>query len=158
MPQVPRVKETQAIEGRAMRTMRGESSKEDVILVSMSCLTFLRCHGVQPTRLLCPWYFPGKNTGMGCRFLLQGIFLTQGWSLGLLHWQVSSSPLSHQESPTTAAVAITSLNGTDETITYCTLTMNLALERRDLSFLHSTDARLETQRSEATCLGFYSLE
>ena len=72
--------------------------------------------------------------------------------------QVDSSPLGHQESPTTAAVAITSLNGTDETITYCTLTMNLALERRDLSFLHSTDARLETQRSEATCLGFYSLE
>ena len=31
--------------------------------------------------------FPGKNTGMGCHFLLQGIFLTQGWNLPLLHWQ-----------------------------------------------------------------------
>jgi len=29
-----------------------------------------------PTRLLCPWDFPDKNTGMGCHFLLQGIFLT----------------------------------------------------------------------------------
>ena len=29
-------------------------------------------------RLLCPWDSPGKNTGMGCHFLLQGIFLTQG--------------------------------------------------------------------------------
>ena len=29
--------------------------------------------------------FPGKNTGVGCHFLLQGIFLTQGWNLGLLH-------------------------------------------------------------------------
>ena len=28
-------------------------------------------------RLLYPWDFPGKNTGVGCHFLLQGIFLTQ---------------------------------------------------------------------------------
>ena len=28
-------------------------------------------HGLQPTRLLCPWDFPGKNTGVGCHFLLQ---------------------------------------------------------------------------------------
>ena len=31
----------------------------------------LRPHGLQPTRLLCPWNFPGKNTGMVCYFLLQ---------------------------------------------------------------------------------------
>ena len=30
------------------------------------------------TRLLCPWDFPGKNTRMGCHFLLQGIIPTQG--------------------------------------------------------------------------------
>ena len=28
--------------------------------------------------ILCPWNFPGKNTGVGCHFLLQGIFPTQG--------------------------------------------------------------------------------
>ena len=28
-------------------------------------------HGLQPTRLLCPWDFPGRNTGGGCHFLLQ---------------------------------------------------------------------------------------
>ena len=39
--------------------------------------------------------FPGKNTGMGCHFLLQGIVLTQGLNLGLLHWQADSLPLSH---------------------------------------------------------------
>ena len=33
---------------------------------------------VQPSRLHCPWYFSSMNTGMGCHFLLQGIFLTQG--------------------------------------------------------------------------------
>ena len=40
-----------------------------------------------PTRLLCPENFSGKNTGVGCHFLLQGIFLTQGLSPHLLHWQ-----------------------------------------------------------------------
>ena len=34
--------------------------------------------------LLCSWNFPGKNTGVGCHFLLQGIFLTQRWDLGLV--------------------------------------------------------------------------
>jgi len=37
----------------------------------------LQPHGPWPTRLLCPWDFPGKNTGVGCHALLQGIFLTQ---------------------------------------------------------------------------------
>ena len=35
------------------------------------------------TRLLCPWDFLGKSTGMGCHFLLQGIYPTQGLNLGL---------------------------------------------------------------------------
>ena len=39
--------------------------------------------------------FPGKNTGVGNHFLLQGIFLTQQWNPCLLHWQVDSLPLSH---------------------------------------------------------------
>ena len=38
-------------------------------------------HGLQPTRLLCLWYFPGKDTGVGCHFLLQGIFPSQGLNL-----------------------------------------------------------------------------
>ena len=37
-----------------------------------------------PARLLCPWDFPGKNTRVGCHFLLQGIFATQGSKLYLL--------------------------------------------------------------------------
>ena len=53
----------------------------------------LQPHGLQPPRLLCPWDFPGKNTGVVCHFLLQGIFLTQGSNLcllSLLRWQVDS--------------------------------------------------------------------
>ena len=45
----------------------------------------LRPHGPQPTRLLRPWDSPGKNTGVGCHFLLQGIFPTQGLNRGLPH-------------------------------------------------------------------------
>ena len=41
---------------------------------------------------------PGKNTGVGCHAFLQGIFLTQGSNLQLLHWQADSLPLSHQGS------------------------------------------------------------
>ena len=37
-----------------------------------------------PVRLLCPWDFPGKNTGVGYHFLPQGIFLTQGSNPSLL--------------------------------------------------------------------------
>ena len=44
-------------------------------------------HELQPAKLLCPWDFPGKNTGVGCHFLLQGNFLTQGVNLHLLHQQ-----------------------------------------------------------------------
>ena len=43
----------------------------------------------------CPWDFPGKNTGVGCHFLLQEIFLTQGLNLGLLHGRQMLYHLSH---------------------------------------------------------------
>ena len=42
-------------------------------------------HGLWPTRLLCPWNSPGKNTGVGCHALLQGIFPIQGSYPSLLH-------------------------------------------------------------------------
>ena len=63
---------------------RGKSESESE--VAQSCPT--RCdpiYGLQPTRLLRPWDFPGKNTGVGCHFLLQGIFLIQGWNPHLPH-------------------------------------------------------------------------
>ena len=44
-------------------------------------------------RLVCPWNSPGKNIGVGCHVLLQGIFLTQASNLlllHLLHWQLGS--------------------------------------------------------------------
>ena len=57
-----------------------------VCVLSCKALSdLLRPHGLQPTRLLCPWDFPGKNTGVGCHFLLQGIFLSQGSNPRLLY-------------------------------------------------------------------------
>ena len=53
-----------------------------------SYLTLCNPYGLG--RFLHPWASPGKNTGMGCHTLLQGIFLTQGLNLPLLcllHWQ-----------------------------------------------------------------------
>ena len=63
--------------------------------LSLCCLLFsrsvvsdsVRPRGLQPSRLLCPWDSPGKNTGGGCHCLLQGIF-PHPRLLHLLCWQV----------------------------------------------------------------------
>ena len=44
-----------------------------------------KAYGLWPARLLCPWDSPGKNTGVGCCALLQGIFPAQGSNPCLLH-------------------------------------------------------------------------
>ena len=62
--------------------------------VAQSCLT-LPSHGLWPTRLLCPWNSPGKNTGAGCHFLLQGIFPTQRLNPRLPHCRQILYHLSH---------------------------------------------------------------
>ena len=59
----------------------------------MHCVWSIMSDSFWPARLLYPWNFPDKNTGVGCHFLLQGIFPIQGLNLGLLrllHWQADS--------------------------------------------------------------------
>ena len=56
-------------------------------------------HGLKPSRLLCPWDSPGKNTGVDCHALLQRIFLTQGPNLHLLLWWADSLPLAPPGKP-----------------------------------------------------------
>ena len=60
---------------------------------------FLLPTGLQPTWLLCSWDSLGKNIEGGCHFLLQWIFLTQGFNSCVLHRQGDSSPPSQQGSP-----------------------------------------------------------
>ena len=60
-----------------------EKRKGSLSVVSDS----LTPHGLQPTRLLCPWDFPGKSTGVGCHRLLQLISgMIKYNSLYLLSW------------------------------------------------------------------------
>ena len=69
-----------------------------VVVQSLSCVLLLGPHGLQPTRLLRAWDFPGKNTGVDCHCLLQGILLTHGSNPRFLHWRVDFLLRSHQRS------------------------------------------------------------
>ena len=66
-----------------------------VYSVTQLCRIILRLHGAS---LLCEWDYAGKNTGMGCHFLLQEIFLTQETHVSCIgRWTLSQ--LSHLGSP-----------------------------------------------------------
>ena len=67
-------------------------------LVAKSCLTLCNLWTVAYQASL-SMGFLNKNTGVGCHFLLQGIFLTPGLSPHLLHWQADSLSLSDQGNP-----------------------------------------------------------
>ena len=87
---IPR--ETFLIEKSLIKLVMGSrtviASKSGCYLVYKLCQTLLWPHELGwPTRLLCPWDSPGKNTGAGCRFHLLGVFLTQGLNQSLLHWR-----------------------------------------------------------------------
>ena len=64
--------------------------------VTQSCLTLCNSARLQPTKLPRVWDFPGKNPGVGCHFLLQGIFPTQGSNPGLPNCRRTLYCLSHQ--------------------------------------------------------------
>ena len=69
---------------------------------AQSCLTLCNSMEFSVLGCSCPWNFPGKTTGVGCHFLLQGIFSTQESSPHLpclLHWQVDSLPQCHLGGP-----------------------------------------------------------
>ena len=51
------------------------------------CLTLCYPMDCSPPGFSYSWNFPGKSTGVGWHFLLQGMFLAQGLNLGLLHWR-----------------------------------------------------------------------
>ena len=93
-------------EVRAVRTVgRAKGTHSGAVLaasvsVSHSVMSHsLRRYELSPARLLCPWDSPGKNAGVGCHALLQGIFPAQGWNPGLLHCREVLYCLSHQRSP-----------------------------------------------------------
>ena len=68
-----KLKDTCFLKGKSWQTKCAHSS------------TSVMSESLQPTRLLCLWDFPGKNTGVGCHALLQGIFPTKGSNPHLLY-------------------------------------------------------------------------
>ena len=76
---------------KIFRSREHQVRREKVLVAQLYPHSF-QPHGLQPARLLCPWDFPVKNTGVGCYSLLQGIFPTQGLNPHLLYWQADSLP------------------------------------------------------------------
>ena len=81
-----RLKHTHIVHSDVSACMRAQS---------LSCIWLFAPHRLGPARPLCPWNLPGKHTGVGCHFLLQGISLAQRSDPRLLHWQEASLPLCH---------------------------------------------------------------
>ena len=84
---------------QSMRLQRVGHDWETELTESLSRIWLLQHHELKPARRLCPWDSLGKNTGVGCHFLLQGIFLTQGSNLGLLNCRKILYRLSYEGSP-----------------------------------------------------------
>ena len=83
----------------------------------------LRPYGLQPARLLCPWDSPDKNTRVDCCALLQGIFLTQGSNLHLLHSGQILYCLSYQDQNQNLAGIYALAEETDTYINNCVSNM-----------------------------------
>ena len=69
---------------------------------SLSCVQLCVTPWTLARQAPLPMGFPGKSTAVGCYFLLQGIFVMQGWNRSLLSlppWQAGSSSLCHLGSP-----------------------------------------------------------
>ena len=85
--------------GDAPLTTAPQKELDAVLLFSHQAMSdSLQPHGLQPTRL-CPWNSPGKNTRVGCYFLLQEILPTQGSNPGLRHCRQFLYHLSYPGSP-----------------------------------------------------------
>ena len=72
------------------------TAEPTAVLILSVMSNSLQPYGLYPTRLLCSWDSPGKNTGLCCHALLQGIFPSQGSNPVLSHLQEDSLP---SESP-----------------------------------------------------------
>ena len=82
-----RTRDSKALSGKAHRSWTTSLPLYYTYELSHSVMLelFVILWMVNPQAPLCPWNFPGKNTGVGCHFLLQGIFLIQGLNPCLLH-------------------------------------------------------------------------
>ena len=80
----------------------GDSREQGSLAACSPCWRSLAHHArlcdpvdCSPPGSLYPWYCPGDSPGVGCHFLLQGIFPAQELSWGLLHCRQTLYQLSH---------------------------------------------------------------
>ena len=108
------------------------------MLVAQSCPTLCDRRDCS----LSPWNSPGKNTGVGCHSLLQGIFLTQGSNPGLQHCRHILYHLSHQgslvEQGTSRADLWRTDIGTDEWFLIQMIQKHIALSRSSTRAFHNS--------------------
>ena len=90
---------THGREQACVRESHPDSEVCVVLVPSLRRVRLLQPHGLQPTRLLCPWNSPGKNTAVGCHFLLQGIFPAQESTPDLQHCRQMLYRLAVREAP-----------------------------------------------------------
>ena len=67
---IPGILQARTLEWVAISFSNAWKWKVKVKVKSLSRVRLWRPHGLQPTRLLHPWDFPGKSTGVGCHCLL----------------------------------------------------------------------------------------
>ena len=103
--------------------------------VTQSWLTLCDPCGLWPARLLCPWDFPGQNTGVGCHFLLQRIFLAQGSNPGLPHSRQTIYHLSYQGRPVSFPLTIDVYQ-----IMFCTLKVKVKVVQSCLTLCNPIDS------------------
>ena len=84
---------------QSLHLPNGNKVKKVKVLVAWSCPTLCDTMDCSPSGSSVHGDSPGKNTGVGCHSLLQGIFPPQGWNSGLLHYRQILYHLSHWGSP-----------------------------------------------------------
>ena len=102
------------------------------MFLAQLCPTLCNPTDLQPTRLLCPWSSPGKNTGVGCHSLLQRLFPTQGLNPSLPHCRQVLYHLKPQRSPKQALIKRRCLRACSEV---CEMKVGLEAEQIQMQAL-----------------------
>ena len=104
--EVPTWKPRREVSGRnqtcwhfSLGSLSSKIVRKYVVVWSLSCVCLFASPWTLASQASLSMGFPSKNTGMGCHFLLQGIFPPQGSNLDLLHFRQTLYHLSYQGSP-----------------------------------------------------------
>ena len=120
-----------------------------------SCSTICNSKDYSPPGSSSPWGFPGKNNGVGCHFLLQGIIPTQGSNPRLLyhlHWQAASLPLAPCGKPIKLPSKLPPNSGQG----YRSFSQAHSASNLTLAKIPLVSSIMPTLQSERTCLSVHT--